>query len=132
MRDLKQVLGVSLFLVALPAWASRMDLRPFLTIFLWPSYGAAIVACLVGLLVRSAAAARVWRVLLLLGAIPAIGAAMFFHRIVSQHVHTDQAELFGSLVFAILALIGSHVWAFWRIVVSLQPPETTPEGPQSA
>jgi uncharacterized membrane protein YhaH (DUF805 family) len=127
MRDSKRVMGVLVFLAALPAWASDMcELAAI--VLLPPVYLLVIVTCLLGLFVRRPNTARVSGWLLILCAVPALGAGIFslngsFHDSDLKHL-----EMFGASVLAVAALFASYTWAAWRLIAASREPQDTPAG----
>ncbi len=125
MRDVKQALGVAVFLLAAPAWAS--DMCPLgLLVFLPPIFLWVIVALVVGFRVKRAPAARVWTVLLTVGALPALGLAHLSFMGAFHGSELRHEEMLLPAVTSALALLGSYGWAMRRM---LMIPSATPASP---
>jgi preprotein translocase subunit SecY len=113
-RDAKRVLGAGVFLLAFPAWAS--DMCPLAMVLLLPPvFVLALVSFVAGLLVRGHTAARVWKVLLGVLALPALGALLMNFGGAYHEEELMHGEMIGASIIALLTVLFSYLWTFSRL-----------------
>ncbi|MBN8228130.1 hypothetical protein JYK02_11485 [Corallococcus macrosporus] len=118
MRDPKRMLAVGVFLAAVPAWASDMSGLVGL-VLLPPVYLWVLIAGIIGLTVSQPRSARISMGVLVVGGLPALGAALLG---IAASFHDDELQhetMFAYAVGAIVLLIASHAWAFRRLLTLL-------------
>jgi hypothetical protein len=110
----KRMLSACVLLLALPAWASDMcPLGMFL--LLPPVFVLAGVSFLAGWLVRSRTPALVWKVLLGVLALPALGALLLNFGGAYHGEELRHGEMIASSVLAFALLLSSYLWTFSRL-----------------
>ncbi|HZI09552.1 MAG TPA: hypothetical protein VE153_04115 [Myxococcus sp.] len=115
-RDAKRVLGAGVFLLALPAWASKMCMCPLgMFLLLPPVFVLALVSIVTGLLVRGRTATRVWQVLLGVLALPALGALRMNFRGAYHGEKLWHEEMIVSSAVVLILLLGSYLWTFSQL-----------------
>ncbi|MCE9672774.1 hypothetical protein LY474_33710 [Myxococcus stipitatus] len=114
MRALTRTYGVLVFLLATPAWAS--DMCPLgMFVFLPPIYLLALVAFLAGAIVRGYGAALAWLFVLLLCALPALGALALcaggaYHGEALRH---EEMLTWSAVTFGVF--VASYAWGLRRL-----------------
>ena len=132
MRDSKQVVGVLAFLLALPAWASDMC-ELGLVLLLPPAFLLIMIAIIVGAVVRKPMTALIWGVLLLLLAIPGMGAAF---RSLDGAFHGQELKhegMYNISAATLLAQVAVYAWALGRLFMAfIKGPLAAAEGSRPA
>ncbi|MBN9684641.1 MULTISPECIES: hypothetical protein [unclassified Corallococcus] len=111
----KRVMAVLVFLAAMPAWA--VDICNFGGgILLPPVYVWLGIAWMIGLDVQEPRSVQMALGGLVIGGLPALGVILFW---LSSSFHESKLEhetLFWWSLAALILLLTSHVWAFWRLL----------------
>ncbi|MCP3098604.1 hypothetical protein LZ198_06910 [Myxococcus sp. K15C18031901] len=130
MRIQTRVWGVLALLLSTPAWAS--DMCPMVVfVFIPPSYLLALVAVLVGIIVRGHRAANIWLVVLLLCVVPAVGMLMLCVEGAYHGSELRHEEMILPTVIAFGVLAVAYAFSLWRLC-RVQPPAPTTAGSELA